>query len=276
MVRRWFQDPQYSHGVLVPVFALGLLWARRDRATPGLHPSWYGLAILAASALMRLTGAFIYLDWLDSASFLVTIAGVVVLLGGSAALRWSWPALGFLVFMLPLPFQLEAALSRPLQGLATAASTYCLQTLGFPALAQGYTIVIDNVRIGVLEACNGLGMLLTFFALATATAIVIRRPFITKLAIVASAVPIALVLNIARITVTGVLHRTVGATVANVVFHDLAGWIMMPLALGLLWLELLLFERLFVWTETTGPVPVVIAAHGPTLFRHDKTLPHHR
>jgi exosortase len=265
MVRRWFQDPQYSHGFLVPLFALTLLWTRkRHAANMALRPSWWGVPILAASALLRLAGAFIYLDWLDAVSFLVSIAGVVVVLGGGTAWRWSWPALAFLLFMLPLPFQLEAALSHPLQRLATEASTYCLQTLGLPALAQGNVIVIDDLRIGVLEACNGLSMLLTFFALSTAAALVIRRPLPTKLTIVGSAVPIALILNVVRITVTGVLHQTVGSTIANAVFHDLAGWIMMPLALALLWLELLVLDRLFIWAETPGPVPVVLArSRGP-------------
>jgi exosortase len=197
-------------------------------------------------------------------SFLVSITGGVVLLGGGPAWRWSWPALGFLLFMLPLPFQLEAALSHPLQRLATAASTYGLQTLGLPALAQGNIIIIDDLKIGVLEACNGLSMLLTFFALSTAMALVIRRPLATKIVLVWSAVPIALVLNVARITVTGVLHRTVGSAIANAVFHDLAGWLMMPLALGFLWLELLLLARLLIWAETTGPVPVIASPLVPT------------
>jgi hypothetical protein len=50
--------------------------------------------------------------------------------------------------------------------------------------------------------------------------------------------------------VTGVLHKTVGSRVADVVFHDLAGWLMMPLALGMLWAEL----RLLAWVVREVPV----------------------
>ncbi len=256
LVRKWSQDPQYSHGFLVPVFSLVLLAIRREHwARVSLGTNWWGAVLLGAAGGLRLASAYVYFEWLDAVSLLVALAGVVVLLGGVAAWRWSRPALGFLLFMLPLPFQLEVALAHPLQRVATQASTYCLQLLGLPALAQGNIIIIDDLKIGVLEACNGLGMLLTFFALATAVALVIRRRF-DKVVLVASAIPIALVMNILRITDTGVLHRTVGSQIANAVFHDLAGWLMMPLALGLLWLELLLLDHLFLRPETTGPVPL--------------------
>ncbi len=257
LVRKWAQDPQYSHGFLVPVFSLVLLAMRREHwARISLSTNWWGAVVLGAAGGLRLASAYVYFEWLDAVSLLVALTGVVVLLGGVAAWRWARPALGFLLFMLPLPFQLEVALAHPLQRVATQASTYCLQLLGLPALSQGNIIIIDDLKIGVLEACNGLGMLLTFFALATAVALVIRRRRSDKVVLVASAIPIALVMNILRITATGVLHRTVGSQIANAVFHDLAGWLMMPLALGLLWLELLLLDHLFLRPETTGPVPL--------------------
>lgn len=260
LVQKWLQDPQYSHGFLVPVFSLILLGMRRDYwARVSLRLNGWGIALFGAAAGLRLASAYVYFAWLDEISLLVALAGVAVLLGGAPAWRWSWPAIGFLLFMLPLPFQLEVALAHPLQRVATLASTYCLQLLGLPALAQGNIIIIDDLKIGVLEACNGLGMLLTFFALSTAVALISRRPRMDKVVLVASAIPIALVMNILRITATGVLHRTVGSRIANAVFHDLAGWLMMPLALGLLWLELLLLDHLFPQPETTGPVPLGFA-----------------
>jgi exosortase/archaeosortase family protein len=97
---------------------------------------------------------------------------------------------------------------------------------------------MGEVHIGIVEACNGLSMMVLFFALAVAVAIVIRRSWIERFIVVASAIPVAVVSNIVRITVTGVLHKTAGSDLADRVFHDLAGWLMMPLALTLLWAEL--------------------------------------
>ena len=256
LVHRW-GDAEYSHGYLVPVFSLYLLWSRRGMlpAEP-LRPSWWGLPVLAAGLALRFAGAYAFFDWLAAVALLPCLAGVALLAGGGRALRWSWPAIAFLVFMIPLPHRLETGLAQPLQHIATTASTYALQTLGFAAFAEGNVIRMGEVRIGVVEACSGLSMLIIFFALATAVILVVRRPPLDKALIFASALPIAVAANLIRITVTGVLHKVAGSRLADLVFHDLAGWLMMPLALGLLWLELLVLSRLLVDAEVRGrPVP---------------------
>ncbi len=239
LAHEWAHDPQYSHGYLVPGFALVLLWLRRDRiagAAPALG-AW-GVLLLAAAAGLRLAGTFLFISWVESLSFIAALAGVCVLLGGRQALRWAWPALGFLLFMLPLPYQLQSALGHPLQRIATGASTYALQTLGLPAFAEGNIILVDDLTIGVSEACNGLSMLVVFFALSTAVALVIRRPPWQKGVIVVSAIPVAVVSNVARITVTALLFEVAGSEAARRLFHDWAGWLMIPLALCILWAEL--------------------------------------
>ncbi len=252
MVRRWSTDPRYAHGYLVPAFALFLLWSRRDRlADLKPQPSGWGLVLIGVALGLRLAGAYYYLGWFEAASLLPALAGLCVLLAGWKSLRWSWPAIAFLAFMMPLPFRLEIALAQPLQRIATKASTYTLQTLGFSALAEGNVIQLEHSRIGVVEACSGLSMLFTFFALASAVLIVMRRPWLDTLLILASVVPIALIVNVARITVTGILHEKVSSRAANIVFHDLAGWFMMPIALGILWAELELLAHLFVEPAST-------------------------
>ena len=264
VAERWSTDPQYSHGYLVVAFALVLLWLRRDRlAGVVARPTWWGVPLLAVGTFLHLAGAYLYYDWVDVASLIPSLAGLCLALAGWGVLRWAWPAVAFLGFMLPLPYRLEVALAYPLQRLATLGSTYLLQTLGFATVAEGNVIVMDEVRIGVVQACNGLGMLLTFFALATAVAMVQRRPVLDKVFIVLSALPIAVLANLIRITATGVLHATVGTEIADLVFHDLAGWVMMPLALGMLWIELWGLSRLLV--EPPPPSPAALAFTGPAL-----------
>jgi exosortase len=207
------------------------------------------LPVVLLGLALHLAGAYVFFDWLDMISLLPLLVGLCLCYGGRPVLRWAWLSIGFLIFMLPLPFRLEVALSNPLQQIATLGSTYTLQTLGFAAVSEGNIIILGNARIGVVEACNGLGMLVTFFALTTAVAIVINRPWVDKVLIVLSAIPIALLSNLIRITITGILGATVGSKAAEVVFHDLAGWLMMPLALGFLWLEVRLLSRLLVEVE---------------------------
>src|SRR5206468_3303453 len=101
-------------------------------------------------------GTYLFFDWLAAMALLPCVAGLVLLAAGWRALRWAWPAILFLGFMVPLPHRVEVALAHPLQRVATAASTYALQTLGFVAFSEGNVIRLGQVRIGVVEACSGL------------------------------------------------------------------------------------------------------------------------
>ncbi len=244
VVDRWWTDPQYSHGFLVPMFAAYLLWMRRTHlATTALQPRWWGVGIVLIAVALRMVSHFFYQPWLDTGSLLICLAGIVVSWGGRRALVWAGPAILFLCFMLPLPYRVQTALGGSLQRIATLISTYALQTLGVPAVSEGNVILLTDSKLGVVEACNGLSMLITFFALSTAVAIIAQRSLPEKVLIVLSALPIAILANVARITATGVLVEAARDDLARAVFHDLAGWLMMPLALAMLLVELFVLGR---------------------------------
>jgi exosortase len=247
MANAWANRAQYSHGYLVPAFAALLLWLRREQLDlRSMRPTLWGAAVLLVAVAMRAYGTYKHRVWLDSVSLLPALAALTMLFGGWSALRWAWPSILFLFFMIPLPFSVANSMSGPLQLLATECSTFLLQTFGLPALAEGTTIRINDATIGIVEACSGLKMLVVFFALSTGMVMVIKAPLPDKLFVVASSIPIALAANIIRITITGVMHELVNGEAANVFFHDVAGWFMMPLALGMMWVELKVLEKLFV------------------------------
>src|SRR6185437_3442941 len=216
LVQRWTHDRHYSHGFIVPGLALVVWWVRR-RAYPvaEARPSWWGLPVLLAGAGLRLIGGYYYLDWFDGLSLLPVLLGLVLLVGGWPLARQMGPAIGVLFFMLPLPFQFEGALSAPLQRLGTVVSTFALQTLGVPAVSEGNIILIDDMNIGLLEACNGLGMLSAFFAISTTVALVIKRSLSDRLIIFLSAIPIGVLMNLLRLTATGLVYAVIGAPAAQ-------------------------------------------------------------
>jgi exosortase len=250
MAERWSDDPRYAHGYLVPLFSVVLLWMRQDwiRKT-ALRPSAWGLVLIGLGAACQLAGGFARVSSIEGFALVPYLAGVALLVGGRPALRWSWPAILFLVFMIPLPWTVERAMGPPLQWLATLVSTYTLQTLGFMAFAEGNVIQLNDARIGVVEACSGLSMLITFIALSTGMALVVKRPLLDKIVLVLSAIPVALVANIARITLTGILHETAGGKVADHFYHDLAGYVMIPFALVLYWVVIWVFKHMLIEVE---------------------------
>lgn len=263
MNSRWWGDPQYSFAYVVPGFTAWWLWSRRERMPEWLPwPNWWGLVLVGFGLLTQLTGAVYFVQWLEGASLVPVIAGLIWFYGGWPLLSWAWPAVLYLIFLVPLPYSVQTALSGPLQVMATRFSTYALQTLGFPAVSEGTIVLINEVRIGVVEACNGLGMILAFVALTTAVIMVIRRQWPDKLVIWMSAIPIAMAANVARIIVTAAAATWFGEAAAKVVFHDLAGWLMMPLALALVAFELWYLDRLLPPAYEVVPLSVT-AAHAP-------------
>jgi exosortase len=258
LTKRWSQDPQYTHGYVVPLFAALVLWLRRDRFPGPTRSSLglWGLAWLLVAAVGRIAGNLFSFEWLEIGSLLPATIGVVWLAFGRRTVLWAWPAFALMMFILPWPWQVDLWLTHPLRRVATVCSTFALQTIGVPALSRGNVIIVGNMEVGVIEACSGLGMLMTFFALSTAVAFAVERPRLDKCVIFLSAVPIALLMNVIRITVTVFLFQYADAETARVVFHDVAGWVMMPMALGALGGLIALLNHLWI-VEEPRPVPIV-------------------
>ncbi len=252
-------DDLYSHGWIVPLLAAGLLWMRWEPfgAVP-TRERWLALLLIVVGLSARFVAAEWGLEPIDRLSFLPSIFGVFMLVGGMNVLRWAWPALGFLVFMFPLPHQLETMVLMRLQRLASMCSTFVLQTMGVAAFRQGNLISVPGADLNIADACSGLRMATIFGALAVGMIFLVERPWWDKFVILLSAIPIALAVNIIRITVTGLLYMVVGQDnhFVQKLGHDWAGYFMMPLALGFLWLELQVLERVTVPLDSVQLRPV--------------------
>lgn len=246
LANRWAGEPDYSHGFLVAPFAAYLLWYRRDLATVSSGGRWLGLLLLLCCAALRLGAAYYAFPLADAAALPLCLAGSVLLMGGWSLLRWSWPAIMFLVFMIPLPGAIADRLSGPLQHVATVSATYLLQTCGVPAAAVGNVIHLSTEPpIMVVEQCSGLRMLICFIAITVGAAFVVDWGLLERLVIMLSGIPIAVGCNVLRIASTGLVQEHFGVQVAERIFHDFAGWLMMPLACGFVALELWVLGGIF-------------------------------
>ncbi len=251
----WWTMPDYGHGFFVPVFSAVLLWSRRNMVKPWPQVgSWWGMAFLAVFGSWVLASTYFPFALPVRLSIIPFLAGVALFVGGWRALHWSWPAIAFLIFMLPLPEEMSIWLREPLQRIGTISSVFIIQTLGIPATAQGNIIHLTEGQLGVVEACSGLRMMMLFFAVCIGAAFVLKQPWWEKVVVVLSAVPIAIAANVFRITITAVLHDLVSTELADKVFHDFAGLMMMPVAIAMLSGELWLISHLVIEPPETGPV----------------------
>jgi exosortase len=257
----WFADPNYSHGPLVIPIAVIILWRRlataKEKVTPhaSAMPYW-GWVFLALALALRFFAYERNMQWSEDATIVPVIACLTWIFGGWPLLRLAWPAIAFLLFMLPLPRAVNNSIALPLQEIATAGSCFLLQLSHIWVVQQGNTIHLSTrthgmERLEVAAACNGLSMLMTLAATVTATIIVIPLPTWKRITIFVSAVPIALISNILRIVATGWCYYYMPGPTGKGWAHDISGWLMMPLALVLIGLEIQILSWL-VPKESSG------------------------
>lgn len=262
---KWINDPQYSHGLLVPFFSGFLVWrAWRDRKGEvgdlssqnpplALKPMpILGIGLLVAILGLRaIAGALLFYQ-LDAASLLLALVAVCIAFGGFPLLKQTGPAIAFLIFMIPLPYELERNVGAPLKTAATVSSTFLLQTLGLPAIRDGNLILIDEVRLGVVDACSGLKMMVTFAAFSVGATLLIQRSRFEKLMILLGIVPVAILSNVLRITATGVSFAVISDNDTRHFLHELYGYAMMLIGLTLLAAELWVLKKLVLNESETS------------------------
>ena len=254
MVHAWESQPDYSHGYLVAPLALFFLYTRRGSLPrEEMHPSWWGALFLLAVVAMRVLAGRYYLTPLDGWTLPLTMAGAVWLLWGFATLRWSAPAIAFLWFMVPIPYSAERWLSVPLQAVATKLSTIALVMLGQPAIAEGNVILLGEHTLFVEEACSGMRIFIGIFALAFAFALFSRWSWWQKAIVLLSVLPVAIVANVTRIVVTGLLYQWVSGDAGQKFSHDIAGFVMIPFAALIFWMVLIFVDKLFPLVEQISP-----------------------
>lgn len=215
-------------------------------------PSFWGLGLLAVGLIAWLAGVLVNIPPVEQFSLLPSLAGLIWSLGGFRLLRWAAPALVYLIFMIPLPYSLAIARAAQLQRLAALAAAYLLQTMDIPAFAEGNLIELEKETLDVAYACSGLQMMIAFLAVTTAIAMLSRYSWLGKVVLILSAVPIAILCNVLRITTTALAYQYLSGDAVRLMFHDLGGLIFIPIAIGLALLEILLFERSFPVVKAHG------------------------
>jgi exosortase len=218
---QWWDDANYSHGFLVPLFSLYLVWQQRAtlRALPRSGNS-IGILVVLAGIAALLMGDLGAENFLMRSSLIVLIAGLILFHLGTPVFRAVLFPLAFLFFMVPLPGVVFYAITFPLQRLAAEQAAWTLDALGIPVLLDGNVIHLAQLSLGVTEACSGIRSLISLFAGAAAWAYLLLPPGWA----IAATVPITIMANAARVVLTGLIGRQFGVEYASGFFHEFAGF----------------------------------------------------
>jgi exosortase len=224
MVVNWWDDPNYSHGFLVPVFSSYLIWLKREELRSlRPQPNWVGFLVLLAGVAMLILGAVGAENYLMRSSAIIVLAGLVLFHLGTKLFQSVAFAVAFLIFMVPLPQIVFNAVTFPLQTVAAESATRALEFLGIPVLRDGNVIHLSRVSLGVSEACSGIRSLISLLAIAVAWGYLSLPSLAARAVLVAVAVPVAIVANTSRIVTTGLIAHWLGIRYAEGFFHTSSG-----------------------------------------------------
>jgi exosortase len=229
-----WRDQEQSHIILVPIVAAWMAWIRRARLRH-LRPS----GTLFGPAIIMLGWGISYFGYHHAVqscwhggAVVVAVGAIVTGLGVNTLLK-LFPAFVVLVFVVPVPGTIRFAISGPLQTASAYATQILLETFGVPIERSNNLLSINGRDVTVAEACNGMRMVLALILVSYAFAFSIPlRPYARALVLVGS--PIAAIFcNIVRLIPTILLYGYAQESTASA-WHDISGWLMLPLAFGVL------------------------------------------
>ncbi len=232
---QWIHDPNFSHGIFVPAFALFVLWQdRRKLQRIPQASSWTGIPLVYLSMLMLVLGELGAELFSSRTSLLVLICGLILLFKGWAFFRavlFSW---AILFLAIPPPTLILQRVTFPLQLLASKVATTMLQLVGVPVFRLGNVIKLPAKELYVAEACSGIRSLLTLVTLAIIYGYLMETRMRVRVALVCLAVPIAVVANSCRVFTTGLLVQYWDPDKAMGFYHTFEGWLIFVVALIML------------------------------------------
>ena len=234
MTLQWYEDANYSHGFLVPLIAGYFVYERRREILEvEVRPWWPGFLLFALGVLQLVIG------WLGTefftmrSSLVVTLAGMTLFLFGKGLLRLMLLPLGYLLFMVPLPYIIYDMVAFPLKLFVTKASIAFLKAVGVVVMREGNIIMLPLTTLEVADACSGIRSLVSLLALAVAYACFLKISTSRKVVLVLAAIPIAIFTNSLRVIGTGLLAQYWGAKAAEGFFHEFAGLAVFVVAIAL-------------------------------------------
>jgi exosortase A len=237
LIRSWIASDDNSHGFLVIPIALYLAWRNRDTLSASISSgSFAGLAISFLSLAAYLFALAGEIKTLASLSLITFIGGAIIFLFGYATFRKLLFPLFILVFMVPVPAQIQAFLTVPLQLFVSKAAVWLSNLAGIPIYREGNVIFHPMGTFEVVQACSGLRSLTALLLLGVLFAYLALRSNLLRTALFVSAVPIAILVNILRVFIMVATLNYLGLRLTHGAPHMVLGIFLFLLAVGLFFL----------------------------------------
>jgi exosortase len=225
LVTQWFNDENMGYAFFVPPLVGYIVWLDRERILEApVKACWPAMALVVWGFLQMLLGLLGALSFVSRTAFVISMVGVVWTIAGTAVIRTLVFPFVLLLFMIPIPLYVYQRMTIPLQMLATQLAATGLDILGIPVWQDGNVLNLPDRQLDVVEACSGIRSLLSLTFLSLAYGRLFETRTWVKVALFVATVPIAIMCNGARITLTGILTQY-WPSVADGIYHAFEGWV---------------------------------------------------
>jgi len=240
------KDEESSHIVLVIPIAVWLVWIRRirfRRCPP--RASWIGFILIIAGYMvsrisMGFHGNTFEAGW-HGGAVLMLIGAITAVVGVQVIINFL-PGVMILALLIPIPGNIRLAVAGPLQNATARVTTTLLETLGFYVERSGNLVNINDMPVAVAEACNGMRMVFALVLVSYAFAFSVPLRNSVRLMVLVLSPVAAIICNVIRLAPTVLLYGYAPPQYADN-FHDIGGWLMLPVA----FLMLMGVTRAFRW-----------------------------
>lgn len=234
----WMDDPNYSHGLLVPFISIYFVWQQRQKLEQlEIKPANSGIFLIIFALLVLFAGVAAQEYFSKRSSFVFLLAGIVLFQFGWQWLKSLALPIGFLFFMIPLPYIVYDAMAFPLKLFVAKFSVISLKLMGVVVWREGNIIMFPQTVLEVADACSGLRSLMSLLALGVALAVFSQNKLSRRVLLVFLTIPIAILTNMLRVIGTGFLAQYYGAAAAEGFFHEFAGMGVFVLAMVMLFVS---------------------------------------
>jgi exosortase len=237
LAAEWLSSADSSYGIVVIAVAGAVAWQRRAifaRASSTSRSDGAAIVVVIAGLMLYLAGVLGADIFLTRLSFVIVVTGAVWFLSGRAALRVMAAPLLFLLIAIPWPALIVNAVTLPLQLVASRLAEAVLSIVSIPVYRDGNLLVLPSATLEVEQACSGLRSLVSLGALSIVLAWAAEQRAGRRIAIVAAALPIAIVANGLRIAAAGMAVEAWGPQAASGGWHTLTGWLTFVVAIAAL------------------------------------------
>lgn len=239
LVFRWETEEEYSHGFFIPVVTAYFLWKLGPTLAKSEYPpSWSALGAILIALAMLLVGELSAIYLLIHYSFILVLLGISLALIGWKGTRLTAAPIAILSFAIPIPYFLEATLTSKLQLLSSMFGVALVKLWGIPVYREGNLIDLGAFKLEVIEACSGLTYLYPLIGFGAICAYLYQARAWKRVAIIASAIPVTIIINSFRIGMIGVLVKYFGIDQAKGFLHDFEGFAVFMVGVAILFLEM--------------------------------------